>query len=77
MVAVSDLVARLRAEQALQSRGWPDAVTLEGEAADEIERLRRTARRLIASVREKYPGEELYCPHLRALDDLVNEEDNG
>ena len=36
-----------------------------------IESLETAARNLIADVRRRYPGEELRCPYMRALDEAL------
>lgn len=35
-------------------------------------KIQDAAQDLIADVRKRYPGEELLCPHMRKLDELVN-----
>ncbi len=38
---------------------------------DELETLRIAVRALIADVKGRHPGEELFCPYMRELDRLT------
>lgn len=45
----------------LQSHGW--------------EELRDTVSELLSDVKARYPGQELYCPHMRKLDELISKSE--
>jgi hypothetical protein len=60
--------ARVREALRLQPAGAPTRAALEAEVA----RLRTAARALLDDVRRRYPGEELRCPYMRALDEAIS-----
>ncbi len=36
-----------------------------------LEELRNAVLSLLSDIKSRYPGQELYCPHMRKLDELI------
>jgi hypothetical protein len=70
VTAYSDLVEELKKAKRKGGK-LPDHVTT-GKSAVELQTAQgvlNAAKALIADVRARYPGEELRCPHMRAIDE--------
>lgn len=73
---MADIVSRLRDQDAIVLGGLFHAVPVMLDAANIIEKDRavlKAATNLLADVRRRYPGEELRCPYMIALDAALKE----
>ena len=73
--AIQIILAKHRKNEA---RDWPDWRQSDPSRAIEHKRtqedtsaVRAAAQALIADVKERHPGEDLHCPHMRALDEAL------